>query len=76
MKTLTRKEIRKETSIWMQSLFDNNLRPDTVTHCVERLSEEIFKVESKGDKVTYSKLKSLFNDIEQETNMNEGLKNE
>jgi len=81
MKALTRKDIRKETSVWMQSLFDNNLRPDAVTRCVERLSEEIFKIESKGPKgtdgkITHSKLKSLFKEIEQEVNMNGGVKDE
>jgi hypothetical protein len=65
MKELTRAEIRKQTSIWIQLLFDNNLHPNTVNHYAELLSEEIYNVEIKGDKITDIKLKSLFKDIEE-----------
>lgn len=70
MKELTRTEIREKTSVWMQLLFDNNLHPDAVNDHVELLSEEIYNVEIKGDKITDIKLKSLFKDIEEKENDN------
>jgi hypothetical protein len=70
MKELTRAEIREKTSIWMQLLFDNNLHPDAVNDHVELLSEAIYNVEIKGDKITDDKLKSLFKDIEEKEKNN------
>jgi hypothetical protein len=70
VKELTRTEIREKTSVWMQLLFDNNLHPDAVNDHVELLSEEIYNVEIKGDKITDIKLKSLFKDIEEKENDN------